>query len=112
MNATLSCGGVFGFSWAWIGGIPFPVIALVVYPVLGFLAWKGRKYNKNSIRRWKYVRVISGLGMLFNLYFLYHEIISGVYCPFCLICLVIIITIFVTSWKEVRHLTHTGQHHQ
>lgn len=101
INATLSCGSVFSFSWSWIAGIPFPVAALIVYPVLGFLAWKWRKYDKNSIRWWKYVRIISGLGMLFNLYFLYHEVVTGVYCPFCLICLAIIITILVMSRREV-----------
>lgn len=104
INSAMSCSSVFSYSWSWIVGIPFPVVAIVVYPVLAFLARKGRWYDHNSIRLWKLVRLFSGFGILFNGYFLYQEVITGVYCPFCLICLAIIVTIFLISWRETHSI--------
>jgi uncharacterized membrane protein len=104
INATMSCGTVFSYSRSWIGSIPFPLAAVVVYPLIWFMAWKGRTYDENSIKWRKFAFLVSGLGIMFNSYFLYHEIMTWVYCPLCLICLGIIVTIFVMSWRQLRAL--------
>jgi len=39
INDTLSCSNLFAFDFSWILGIPFPAIAMVVYPVITIIAF-------------------------------------------------------------------------
>ncbi len=111
INEVASCSSVFAFSWSWILGVPFPAIAMVVYPVLVFLAWKGRDYDITSLKRRKATAIMATMGICFNLYFLTHEVIDNVYCPLCIICLVIIITISIMSWRQVKKLKKLKNQH-
>lgn len=101
INETLSCTTVLQHDAAQLFWVPFPVIALFVYPIifiialLGFL-WRMRKHF------WWLATLWIG-GMMFNGYFIYQETFTiKAFCPLCLICSAIIITIFTLSFLEVR----------
>lgn len=101
INSTVSCANVFTYSWAWLGSIPFPAIAIVVYPLLGYVAWRGSTYRTSSLRDRKILRILAIGGILFNSYFIYHEIMDNVYCPLCLLCTLIIISIAIIAHQQV-----------
>lgn len=96
INSTFSCSSVFTHDFSWIFWIPFPVIAMFVYPIiiavalLGLL-WKIKSHFKILFFMWIW-------GLLFNSYFIYHEILVSTYCLLCLACTLIIISIAV-MWK-------------
>lgn len=96
-----SCSSVLRHPLSLVFGIPFPWIALVVYPILLALAWYG--YRKASLTPAKIIVVLSGLGMTFNGFIIYREIrYINAYCILCLLCTAIIITIFFLSVSMVR----------
>lgn len=96
-----SCTDVLRNPLSLVFGIPFPWVALVVYPILLGLAWYG--YKKSSYAQAKVLAVLSGMGMLFNGFIIYREIrFIHAYCILCLICTAIIITIFILSLQLVR----------
>jgi|GEM_PF-887815 len=101
-----SCSEVLRHPLANVFGIPFPWIALVVYPVLLTLAWFG--YRKQSYVQAKILAVLSFLGMCFNGFIIYREVrFIHAYCLLCLLCTIIIVTIFILSlslWKESKNL--------
>lgn len=96
-----SCTDVLRDPLSLVFGIPFPWIALVVYPVLLGLAWYG--YKKSSYAQAKVLAVLSAMGMCFNGFIIYREIrFIHAYCILCLICTAIIITIFVLSIQMIQ----------
>ena len=101
ISETLSCSTVLQNPLSQIYWIPFPVIALFVYPLifivtLLWLFWKIKKHFKILTIMW------AGW-ILFNWYFIYQEIFNiWAFCPLCLLCSAIIITIFVLSVTEAR----------
>lgn len=96
-----SCTDVLRHPLSLVFGIPFPWIALVVYPILLIVAWYG--YRKASLLPAKIIVVLSGLGMCFNGFIIYREIrYIHAYCILCLLCTAIIVSIFVLSLQLVR----------
>lgn len=97
INSRRSCANVVNHPAAYIGPVPFPVIALIVYPVLIILAAVWMR-SKNSKKYYKTLAILSALGMMFNGYIIYQEtFIIKAFCPLCLLCTAIIISIFILS---------------
>lgn len=96
INAQWSCSDVLAHPAAYIAGIPFPAIALVVYPILLLIAVLG--YHRRITRHRDALRYLSVGWILFNSYFIYQEAFTiGSYCPLCLICSGIILTIAILA---------------
>lgn len=101
INAEYSCSMTMNTPETQIFGVPFPALALVVYPILFLIALRGRR--KKSMKTFTILAILSACGILFNLYFIYQEYLLGTYCPLCLLCSVIIITIFILSILGIFH---------
>jgi uncharacterized membrane protein len=101
VSSTFSCSSIFAYSWAWIWPVPFPAIAIVVYPILMYLATRLNVQN-DSKNLWlrKTISIISWLGILFNAYFIIQETLVQTYCPLCVLCTLIIVTVFVVSLRH------------
>lgn len=96
-----SCSDVLRHPLSLVLGIPFPFIALLVYPILFLIAWRG--YRKSTLAPAKILAVLSGMGMSFNGFIIYREIFFiHQYCLLCLLCTVIIISIFFLSLALMR----------
>ena len=96
INSTFSCTSALDSAYSRPFGIPFPFVALAVYPVLLLLALLG--YIQRSYGYAKALAVLSFMGMCFNGYIIYMETFYiHAFCPLCLLCSAIIITIFITS---------------
>lgn len=102
INATYSCSNVLAHPAAMIWGVPFPAIAMLVYPILALVAFLW--YTGRITSHWKILTILSGLWILFNGYFIYQEtFVIQAFCPLCILCSAIIISIFVlsiTSYKK------------
>lgn len=105
ISETLSCSGILQNPRAIIFSIgdfkvAFPMIALVVYPILVLLALIG--WFTKKLCPAKALTAMAAGGICFNSYVIYQEFVVGVFCPLCAMCTVIIITIFILSimiWK-------------
>lgn len=97
---TFSCSNLFSFDFAWIFGIPFPAIAMVVYPVIALIAVLGILGKMKN--HFKILLIIAIMGMMFNSYIIYNEYVVWVYCLACLACSVAITTIAILSWIWVK----------
>ncbi len=105
ISETLSCSGILQNPRAIIFSIDefkvaFPMIALVVYPLLALLALIGWFSKKTCPAR--ALTVMAAGGICFNSYVIYQEFVIGVFCPLCAMCTVIIIIIGILSiqiWK-------------
>lgn len=105
ISSTLSCSGILQNKRAIIFEVnnfkvAFPMIALVVYPILTLLALSG--WIRKSVTEAKWLTGLSAGGIAFNGYVISQEVIVGVFCPLCAMCTAIIITIFILSiciWK-------------
>ena len=101
INDTLSCSAVLQDPASQIFGIPFPVFAMFVYPIMLIIAllW----YFKKCKKTFEILSTMALLWIMFNWYFIYQETFTiCAFCPLCLICSAIIITIFTLSFLEVR----------
>lgn len=97
ISSTLSCSSVFNNTASQIFGIPFPTIALVVYPILLLIAILGYYKKINNHRSW--LRWLSLGGILFNGYIIFQEaFVIKAFCPLCLLCTAIIITIHILTY--------------
>jgi uncharacterized membrane protein len=95
----MSCTSVFSNTASQIFGIPFPAIALVVYPVLLLIALLGYYKKITTHRSW--LRWLSLGGMMFNGYIIFQEtFVIKAFCPLCLLCTGIIITIHILSYNN------------
>jgi uncharacterized membrane protein len=96
INDKLSCTNVFAAPEARMGPIPFPVIALIVYPVLAFIAYMW--YKGKTSKNFKPLSILASMGIAFNGYFIFQEaFVIKSFCPLCLLCTGIIITILILS---------------
>lgn len=97
ISSTLSCSSVFANSGSQIFWLPFPLIALMVYPIIMLIAllwYLGKITNHRTI-----LRYLSGVGILFNSYIIFQEaFVIKAFCPLCLICTGIIITIHILTY--------------
>lgn len=108
LSEALSCSGILQNPRAIIFSIgdfkvAFPMIAMVVYPLLALLALSG--WIRKSRAEAKIISVMAFGGILFNSYVIYQEFVVGVFCPLCALCTVIIIAIFVISlwmWEKKK----------
>lgn len=97
ISKTLSCSNVIVHPDTMIAGIPFPYLALVVYPLITLLAIWGLATKTNKPAR--IINYIALAGILFNGYIISQEVLYvHAYCLLCLICAAIIVTIFGVSW--------------
>ena len=105
ISSKWSCANVVNHPAAYIGPIPFPAVALVVYPIIIAIAimWL---YCSSPRKNYQILTFLSAGGILFNWYFIAQEFfVIKAFCPLCLICTAIIITIFVLSlygWKHKK----------
>ena len=96
VSETASCTNVLKHPLSKVFGIPFPVIAAFIYPVLFFLAlyW----YISGKILP---IKVLAGMSlgwMMFNGYIIFLETFYiKAFCLLCLLCSLIIISIFILS---------------
>lgn len=96
-----SCSDVLKSPLSLVFGIPFPFVALAVYPVLFLIAFYG--YRTSSLAPARALAVLSGMGMGFNGFIIYREIFFiHEYCLLCLFCTAIIISIFFLSLNLMR----------
>ncbi len=97
ISDSLSCSRVLTHPAAWIADmIPFPAVAMVVYPIIVMLAILGLT---GKIARPFHILLPLAIGWLcFNGYFIFQEtFIIQAFCPLCIMCTAIIITIGITS---------------
>lgn len=103
ISATFSCSDILSNPRSLVFGIPFPMIALLVYPILTGLALWG--WFSKALLPAKVLTALAGGGILFNSYVIYQESVVGVFCPLCAMCSVIIVMIFILSiciWKKPK----------
>lgn len=106
ISSTLSCSGILQNPRAIIFSlgnfhVAFPMVALVVYPILALLALSG--YMRKSLTEARIITVMAIGGMMFNGYVISQEVIVGIFCPVCALCTLIITTIAIlggTLWKK------------
>lgn len=103
INDKLSCSSLFSFDFAWIFWIPFPEIAMIVYPLITIIALLGifKKCKKSF-------EIMFGLWiwwMLFNSYIIYNEFLLWIFCPSCLVCSASITTIAILSFIWIKNKT-------
>lgn len=91
INDTLSCTSFMNKPESRIFGIPFPYIALCVYPILCILSILA--YVRNNITLVKIVTILAFMGLAFNWFVISREFSVGVFCPLCLMCTGYILTI-------------------
>lgn len=99
INNTISCTNVVTHPATHFFGVPFPLIAMVVYPVIALFAFLGLKgiIKKSHI----VIRYLSALWILFNGYIIYQETFTiKAVCLLCLLCSVIIITIHCLTYTK------------
>lgn len=97
INATMSCTNVIVHPGTMIAGIPFPYLAMIVYPIIILLALWGLKVATNKPA--KIINWVALGGILFNGYIISQEVLYiHAYCLLCLICAGIIVTIFGITW--------------
>lgn len=96
-----SCSEVLRHPLSSVFGVPFPWVALAVYPILLGLSWYG--YRHQSYTQAKILAALSFLGMCFNFFIIYREIVFiKAFCLLCFICTLIIIAIFFLSLSLLR----------
>ena len=99
INSSVSCTNVLAHPLAQVFGVPFPMIALFVYPVLLVLAILG--YAKDKAVFFKPLAVLAAMGTAFNGFIIYRETVYiKSYCILCLFCTLIIVTVFAVSMTQ------------
>ena len=95
-SESASCTNVLKHPLSKVFWIPFPVIALFVYPILFLLTLYG--YLSQKILPIKFLAGMSLWGMIFNGYIIFMETFYiHAFCLLCLMCSAIIVTIFILS---------------
>jgi len=96
LNNSFSCTNVLSSPYSKIFWLPFPAIAMLVYPIIFMIAFLGIQWiikKPFHTLMWMWIWWIC-----FNWYFISQEFLNiWSYCPLCLICSGIIITIFILS---------------
>ncbi len=94
LNNKFSCTNVLSSPYSKVFWLPFPAIALVVYPIIFLIAFL---WINRVIRKPFHILAAMWLWwMMFNWFFISREFLYiGSYCPLCLFCSVIITSIFI-----------------
>lgn len=96
INDSVSCSLVLQSPYSTVFGIPFPWVALGVYPLILIIAFFGFRRVKTLPA--KILLYLSFAGMMFNFFIMYREIVFiKAFCLLCFICTLIIISIFLIS---------------
>ncbi|MFB0964547.1 MAG: vitamin K epoxide reductase family protein [Patescibacteria group bacterium] len=99
INSSVSCTNVLAHPLAQVFGVPFPMIALFVYPVLLAIALVG--YAKEKAVFFKPLAILAAMGTAFNGFIIYREAVYiKSYCILCLFCTLIIVTVFAVSMAQ------------
>lgn len=107
-SSGVSCSAVLQSPYSHVFGIPFPWIALGVYPVLFAIALIGLR--RMSVGPARALAVLSFLGMMFNFFIMYRELMFiHAFCVLCFLCTLIIISIFVASRGIISRKEQTQQ---
>ena len=97
ISNTLSCSSVITSPYAQFFGLPGCTIALIVYPVLIFLAYRALCNKKPQIPFF-WLSVFSGMGLVMNYILIYNEYaFIKAYCILCIFCSFVITAIFASS---------------
>ena len=100
ISETISCTTALNSPDLIFFGLPFPLIALFVYPIILIIAiWS---FSKKTTKGFYWLRIIALGGILFNGNIIYHEYYLGAFCLLCAICSLIILSIFIISHLEIR----------
>lgn len=109
LNNSFSCTNVLSSPYSKVFWLPFPAIAMAVYPIIFVIAFLGIQWIIK-----KPFHILTALwiaGTLFNSFFISREFLYiGSYCPLCLWCTAMIVTIAILSiiwvfsdfWKETK----------
>lgn len=109
-SSVNSCSEVLRHPLSNVFGIPFPWVALVVYPVLLGLAWYG--YANRSYLQAKLIAAMSFLGICFNGFIIYREILYiKAFCLLCFMCTLIIVAVFFLSLSLLRETKRANYPH-
>lgn len=101
INSTFSCSNVLLSPRAQIFGLPFPAIAMIVYPIIFLVALLG--YLGICRKSFPILAGMAAGGMCFNGYFIYQEAFHiGSFCPLCLMCTGIITSILIISLIGIK----------
>ncbi len=102
ISDTVSCSIVLQSPYSQVFGVPFPWIALGVYPVILIIALWG--FRKSNVLPAKILMALSAAGMMFNFFIMYREIVFiKAFCLLCFICTLIIISIFgISSYLSLK----------
>lgn len=94
ISNSFSCTNVLASPYSQVFGLPFPAIAIAVYPIIFLVAFLGINW---IIKKPYHILAFLWLGwMMFNWYFISMEYLYiKSYCPLCLACSVIITLIFI-----------------
>lgn len=96
-----SCSEVLRHPLSNVFGVPFPWIALLVYPIIFGLAWYG--YKHQSYVQAKIIATLAFLGMCFNGFIIYRELFFiKAFCLLCFICTLIIVSILFLSLSLIK----------
>lgn len=105
---SFSCTNVLSSPYSKVFWLPFPAIAILVYPIIFAVAFLWVKW---LIRKPFHILAIMWFGwMMFNWYFIAQEFINiHSYCPLCMVCSGIIITIFILGivWARSDFVVNT-----
>jgi uncharacterized membrane protein len=100
VSETISCSKVLENPLAHFFWIPFPVPAMIVYPLILILSIL---WYLNKIQNIFKILIFIAVGwLMYNWYFIYMETFKiWAVCPLCMICTAIIITIWWMSLTEI-----------
>lgn len=100
LNSTFSCSNVLLSPRAQFFGLPFPAVAVVVYPIIFLIALLG--YFGICRKPFQILTTLAVGGICFNGYYIYQEAFHiGSFCPLCLVCSAIIVTILGLSVRGI-----------
>jgi len=96
INNSFSCTTVLSSPYSKVFWLPFPAIAMLVYPIIFAIAFLGMQ---RIIKKPFHILTALWIGWtLFNSYFISQEILYiWSFCPLCLWCTGMIITIAILS---------------
>lgn len=96
LNNTFSCTNVLSSPYSKVFWLPFPAIAMLVYPIIFAIAFL---WMQGIIRKPFHILTVLWIWWtMFNSYFISQEFLYiWSYCPLCLLCTVMIVSIAIIS---------------
>ncbi|MFA6992386.1 MAG: vitamin K epoxide reductase family protein [Candidatus Gracilibacteria bacterium] len=103
INSTFSCSDIVVTPYAQFFGVPTCTIAIPVYLILFYLAYKIYKGGENTAGKFYAISVLSGMGLMMNLIYVHNEyVFLKQICLLCLICMVFITANLILSIAGYR----------